>query len=64
MWSKLLWTGKIMEMVAEYDTKSLMSLLVVAFHLQNPSFVDPTYALMVIDEDSIFGPMTLNKTIL
>jgi hypothetical protein len=53
-----------MEMVAEYDTKSLMSLLVVAFHLQNPSFVDPTYALMVIDEDSIFGPMTLNKTIL
>jgi len=65
MWSKLLWTGKIMEMVAEYDIKFLMSLLVVAFHLQNPSSIDPTNALVVVDEDSIFGLVTsLNKTIL
>jgi len=55
---------KVMEMVAEDDTKYLMSLLVATFHLQNPSFVDPTDALMVVDEDSNFGPLTPNETIL
>jgi hypothetical protein len=56
--------AKVMEMVAKYDIKSLMSLVVVAFHLQNPSFIDPTDALVVVNEDSIFGLMTSNKTTL
>jgi hypothetical protein len=33
--------GKVTEMVVEYDTKSLMSLVVASFHLQNLGFVDP-----------------------
>jgi hypothetical protein len=52
--------AKVMEMVVEYDIKSLMLLLVVAFHLQNPSSIDPTNALVVVNEDSIFGPVTSN----
>jgi hypothetical protein len=56
--------AKVMEIVAKYDTKSLMPLLVAAFHPQNPSFVDPTNALVVVDDDSIFGPVTLNKNTL
>jgi len=56
--------AKVMEMVVEYDTKCLMSLLVVACHLQNLGFVDLNDALVVVDEDSIFGPMTSNETIL
>jgi hypothetical protein len=50
-----------MEMVAEYDIKSLMSLVVESFHLQNPSFVDPIVALVVVDEDSTFSPVTSNE---
>ncbi len=53
-----------MEMVVEYDIKSLMSLLVGAFHLQNPNSIDPTDALVVVNEDSIFGLVTSNETIL
>jgi hypothetical protein len=56
--------AKVMEMVAKYDTKSLMLLLVATFHLQNPSCVDPTDALVIVDEDSIFDLVTSNKTIL
>ncbi len=56
--------AKVMEMVAKYDTKFLMSLLVAAFHLQNPGSFDPIDALMVVNADSIFGLMTSNKTIL
>ncbi len=55
---------KIMQKVAKYDTKFLMLLLVVAFHLQNPGFIDLIDALMVVDEDSIFGVVTLNKGIM
>jgi hypothetical protein len=55
---------KVMEMVAEYDTKSLMPLVVVAFHLQNLSSIDPTDALVVAHEDSIFGLVTSNETTL
>ncbi len=53
-----------MEMVVEYDIKSLMLLLVGAFHLQNPSFIDLTNALVVVNEDSIFGLVTSNEAIL
>jgi len=56
--------AKVMEMVAKYDTKSLMLLVVVAFHFQNLGYVDLTNALVVVDEDSIFGPMTSNETII
>jgi hypothetical protein len=53
-----------MEMVVEYGIKSLMPLLVGAFHLQNPSSIDPTNALAVVNEDSIFGLVTSNEIIL
>jgi hypothetical protein len=53
--------AKVMEMVVEYETKSLMSLVVVAFHLQNLGSVDPIDALVVADEDSIFGSVTSTK---
>jgi hypothetical protein len=55
---------KVMEMVVEYDTKFLMSLMVASFHLQNLGFVDPIIALVVVDEDSIFSPVTSNEAIL
>jgi hypothetical protein len=55
---------KIMEIVVKYDIKFLMLLLVTTFHLQNPSFVDPIDALVVVDEDSIFGVVTSNETTL
>jgi outer membrane protein assembly factor BamE (lipoprotein component of BamABCDE complex) len=35
---------------------------VVAFHLQNLGSIDPTDALVVAHEDSIFGQMTSNET--
>ncbi len=38
-----------------------MLLLVVAFHLQNPGSIDLIYALMVVDEDPIFGLVISNK---
>jgi len=53
-----------MEMVAEYDIKSLMLLVVVAFHLQNPSSIELTNALVVANENSIFGLVTSNKATL
>lgn len=39
--------AKVKEMVAKYDIKSLMPLLMATFHLQNPNFVDPIDALVV-----------------
>jgi len=56
--------GKVTEMVAEYEIKSLMPLVVVTFHLQNPSSINLIDALVVANEDSIFGPMTSNKATL
>jgi len=56
--------AKVMEMVAEYDTKYLMLLLVAIFRLQNPSSIDLTDALVVADEDSIDGLLTSNEAIL
>jgi hypothetical protein len=53
--------AKTMEKVAKYDTKSLMVLIVVAFHLQNLSSIDLIDALMVVDEDSISCLVTSNK---
>jgi hypothetical protein len=45
------------------DTNFLMPLLVATFHLQNLCFVDPIDALVVIDEDSIFGSVISNEAI-
>lgn len=55
---------KVMEMVVEYDTKFKMLLLVATFHPQNPNSVDPIDALVVVDENSIFGIVTSNEAIL
>jgi hypothetical protein len=56
--------AKVMEMVVEYVINSLMLLVVVAFQLQNPGSIDPTNALVVVNEDSIFGPLTSNEATL
>jgi hypothetical protein len=56
--------AKVREMVAKYDTKFLMPLLVAAFHLQNPSSVGRIDALVVVNENSIFGQMTSNRATL
>jgi hypothetical protein len=41
-----------------------MLLVVVAFHLQNPGSIDPANAIMVANEDSIFGLMSSSETTL
>jgi hypothetical protein len=51
---------KVMEMVVEYDTKSLVPLLVATFHLQNLGSIDPIDALVVTNRNSIFGQVTSN----
>jgi hypothetical protein len=56
--------AKVMEMVVEYDTKSLMPLVVACFHFQNPGFVEPIVALVVADEDSNFSLVTSNEATL
>ncbi len=50
-----------MGMVAEYDTKFLMPLLVATFHLESPSFIDPIDEVMVTDEDSILAQWLQTK---
>ncbi len=56
--------AKVMEMVVEYDTKSIMPFVVASFHLQNLGCVDPIVALVVINEDFIFSLVTSNETTL
>ncbi len=55
--------AKVIQIVAKYANKTLLQLLVVAFHFLNPSI----YGLIKttpVDDDSIFGAMTSNVIIL
>ncbi len=54
--------AKVIHMVVEYDTKSLMSLLLLTFLFINPN-VNGTFEPTTIDdgEESIFGAMTSNE---
>jgi hypothetical protein len=49
------WT-KVIQIVAKYDTKTLLPLLVVVFHLLNPA-IDGLTKETQIDDDFIFGAM-------
>lgn len=50
--------------MVEFDNKTLMALLVVDFQFQNPSIVGPIEALMVDDDEYVFGVMTSNEATL
>jgi len=54
---------KVIQIVVEYDNKTILPLLVVAFHFLNPTS-DGLVQATPIDDDSIFGEMTSNETTL
>jgi hypothetical protein len=49
--------------VLKYDNKILLPLLVVTFHLKNPT-IDGLIKATLIDDDSIFRVVTLNVSTL
>jgi hypothetical protein len=49
-------------MVVEYDNKSVMSLLVAAFKIQNLSVIGLLEVVATDDDESIFGAMASNET--
>ncbi len=51
--------AKMIQIVAEYDNKTLLPLLVVAFHFLNPT-IDSLVKTTPIDDDSIFGAVISN----
>jgi len=53
----------VIQIVVEYDNKTILPLLVVAFHFLNPTS-DGLVQATPIDDDSIFGVMTSNETTL
>ncbi len=55
--------AKMIQIVVEYDSKTLLPLLVVAFHFLKPT-IDGLIRATPIDDDSIFGVMTSNATTL
>jgi len=48
-------------MVAKYDNKALMPLLLTTFEFQNLGIEPPFEPAIVDDDDSIFGAMTSNE---
>jgi hypothetical protein len=50
----------MIHIVANYDNMALMLLLMLAFQFQNSSTIGFTKLLMIDDEESIFGVLTLN----
>jgi hypothetical protein len=50
----------MIQIVVEYDNMTLMLLLMLACQFHNPSTIGFTKVLMIDDEKSIFGVMTLN----
>jgi hypothetical protein len=48
-------------MVAKYDSKALMPMLLVVFLFQNPRIETPFKLTIVHDDDSIFGVVTSNE---
>jgi hypothetical protein len=62
MWSRCLLDGQTRyKFVVEYVSKTLLPLLVLVFHFLIPTSNGMTVATLV--DDSIFGAMTLNATI-
>jgi len=55
--------AKMIQIVAKYDNKILLPLLVVAFHFVNPT-IDGLVKTTPVDDDSIFGAMISNATTL
>jgi len=51
--------AKVIQIVAAYDKKIVLPLLVVTFHFLNPA-IDGMAKVTLIDDDSIFGAMTSN----
>jgi hypothetical protein len=47
---------KVIQIVVEYDNKTILPLLVVPFHFLNPT-IDGLVQAAPIDDDSIFGAM-------
>ncbi len=50
--------------MAEYDNTILILFLMLAFQFQNSSTIRFAKLLMIDDDESIFGLVTLNDTIL
>ncbi len=55
--------AKVIQTVAKYDSKTLLPLLVVAFHFLDPTINGLTKGTLV-DDDYIFGVVTSNATTL
>ncbi len=55
--------AKVIQIVAKYDSKTMLPLLVVTFHSLNPT-IDSLIKVTLVDDDSIFRGMTLNATAL
>jgi hypothetical protein len=55
--------AKMIQIVAKYDSKTLLPLLVVAFHFLNPT-IDGLIKETLVDDDFIFRAVTLNAATL
>jgi cobalamin biosynthesis Co2+ chelatase CbiK len=55
--------AKVIQIVAEYDSKTLLPLLVVAFHFLNPT-IDGLIKATLVDDNSIFRAMASNAVTL
>jgi hypothetical protein len=55
--------AEVIQIVAKYHIKTLLQLLVVAFHFLN-STTDGMIKVTLVDDDSIFGAVTSNAIIL
>jgi hypothetical protein len=55
--------AKVMQILVEYHNKTLLQLLVGAFHFLNPT-IDGLIKATLVDDDSIFGVVTSNAIIL
>lgn len=53
--------AKVIQMVAKYDDKVLMPLLLITFQFQNLGIEPPFKPTTIDDDDSIFGAMTSNE---
>jgi hypothetical protein len=56
--------AKMIQIVVEYDNKTLLPLLVASFHFLNPTIDGLIDDVTLVDDDSIFGAMTSNVTTL
>jgi hypothetical protein len=54
----------MIQIVVEYDNKTLLPLLVASFHFLNPTIDGLIEGATLVNDDSIFGAMTSNVTTL